>query len=94
MKIINILSLSLAMFCMVQLGSAQVKDMDPGVPLNPDDIQNAETINFDDQDNDILSATLEMAGELNPRIPLEDGKEAHVFQGIIAVSVPFSHQFY
>ena len=48
MKTLNILSLSLAMFCMVQLGSAQVKDMDPGVPLNPDDIQNAETINFDD----------------------------------------------
>ena len=89
MKHLNISFLSLALLGLVISGSAEFKDMDPGVPLNPDDIQNAETITFDEEDNDILSATLEMAGELNSKIPLEDGSEAHIFQGINK-----EHQYY
>ena len=58
-------------------------DINPGTPLNPDDIQHAATVVIDTKDDDILSANLEMAAELNERIALEDGAEAKIFQGAL-----------
>ena len=60
---------------------AEFKEIDPGNPLNPDDVMNAETISFDEESDDILSNNLEMAAQLNEKIALEGGEEAKVFQG-------------
>ena len=77
MNLCFLLLLSLAPSSIVQ----GLEEEDPGVPITPDDISFADTVKVDKEDNDVLSANLEMAAELNPNIPLEDGKEAKVFQG-------------